>query len=499
MAGYERFLGWLLRAKPEPKSHPVQPEVVETAPYAPRLEGLSQNMRRSTKRFGEFNATLPHQPRPTDQRRQFKRDAAYENSAGIKEALGAIDAGISTVLVTGRAGTGKTTLIRYLAERAGGEKQAVVAPTAIAALSANAQTIHSFFHLPHQVLDARDLPPGKNFGTLYRHLTRLVIDEISMVRVDLLDAIDARLREIRGDSRPFGGVQLLMIGDFLQLPPVVKREDRVLLHGLGYKTPYAFSAKVLDRVSFASVSLDDVHRQHEEDFIEVLGKVRSGEDEPAALAFLNSRCFRPHRATANPLLLTPTRVAADGYNRSGLATLPGPSSFFRAQISGKLDISKDRLPVPENLELRVGARVMAAKNDVSRRWINGSLGTVTRFSEEKVFVRFDYTDEEYPVERTSWEKIRQIWNGPMQRIDTEVVGSYRQFPLVPAWAITIHKAQGLSLDDLRIDLGSGAFAPGQLYVALSRARTLAGLSLARPLRATDIVADPILVPAFAGV
>ena len=218
-----------------------------------------------------------------------------------------------------------------------------------------------------------------------------------------------------------------------------------------------------------------------------------GEGIPEAVTLLNERCVGPHRATAQPLLLTPTKAAAERYNQRGLDALPSDPVIFCGEITGRLEIDRDRLPVPEHLELRVGARVMAMKNDPEGRWYNGSLGTVKSIDEGGVFVRFDRSGNEYLVSRAEWTKVRQEWNEESQSIENRQVGAYRQLPLIPAWAITIHKAQGLTLDDVRLDLGSGAFAPGQVYVALSRVRTLAGLSLARPLRPTEVQADPMLL------
>lgn len=446
-----------------------------------------------SKRLGEFNEKVVALGRPEAKRPTFRRDEAYEASPEVREALAAIDGGAPVVLVTGRAGTGKTKLVRYLRERPGGERQAVVAPTGIAALNAQAQTIHSFFHLPPIVLDARRLPEGRPFGDLFRRMTRLVIDEISMVRVDLIDAIDARLRAARKDERPFGGVQVVMVGDFLQLPPVVERRDHSLLSGLGYRTPFAFSARALERTPVTSVALNRVYRQDEQDFIEILGWIRTGDRLDEAMRLLNERCVGPHRAGRQPLLLTPTRGAAERYNQDGLRALPSPSAVFEGRIEGKLEIDRDRLPVPERLELRVGARVMAVKNDLQGRWVNGSLGTIVHMGDGQVSVRFDQDGSIHQVARAEWEKIRQEWDESTQRIESRRVGAYSQIPLIHAWAITIHKAQGLTLDDVRLDLGRGAFAPGQVYVGLSRVRSLAGLSLARPLGPTDIKADPMLL------
>ena len=476
----KKLIEFLLGSKREP--------VTEAQPTGPQHTKAPV-----TKSFGEFNARLPKQPSPREHRPRFVQNEAYENSPGVREALAAVDAGAPVVLVTGRAGTGKTTLIRYLRHRPGGEKQAVVAPTGLAAMNVGAQTIHSFFHFPSVFLDAKNLPAGRKFGVLYHRMTRLVIDEISMVRADLLDAMDARLREIRNNIRPFGGVQVVMVGDFLQLPPVVQQEHRPLLHALGYKSPFAFSAHVLQRTPVSIVSLEQVYRQEEKEFIELLRRIRIGESATEVVDILNTKCLGHHRAGVTPLLLTPTRAAADSYNQAGLAALPGEPIFFHAEITGKLEIEKDRLPVPEHLELRVGARVMTAKNDPQGRWINGSLGTVSRLEPKSAYVKFDRSDEEHPVVTATWEKVRQVWNTAENRIESEVIGAYMQLPLLPAWAITIHKAQGLTLNDIRIDLGHGAFESGQVYVALSRVRTIAGLSLARPLRPTDLKTNQMVV------
>ena len=444
------------------------------------------------KSFGSFNRaaaskrTAPAEP-------TFVPDAAYEASPGVGEALAAIDAGTPVVLITGRAGTGKTRLVQYAKSRPGGELQATVAPTGIAALNARAQTIHSFFHLEHAVLDAKNLSKGGKFGSLYRRMKRLVIDEISMVRADIIDAIDARLRQVRGDKRPFGGVQIVMVGDFLQLPPVVQEQDRPMLDGLGYTAPYAFNAHILQALPVATVALERVWRQAEDDFIDMLGRVRSREGVAEALARLNARCVGPHRDGVKPLMLTPTRAAAERYNQEGLAALRAKRTAFRATIERDFALGAANLPVPEHLELSPGARVMAVRNDPQGGFVNGSLGTVIRLEPEGAVVRFDRRGEDRLVEPATWEKVRQQWNEEKQRIDNEVVGTYRQIPLIHAWAVTIHKAQGLTLDDVRVDVGAGAFAPGQVYVALSRVRTLAGLSFARPLRESDVRADPVLL------
>jgi ATP-dependent DNA helicase PIF1 len=446
----------------------------------------------SGKQFATFNRGVAAKANAAPEA-AFVPDEAYEASPGVTEALAAIDRRTPAVLIAGRAGTGKTRLVQYIKSRPGGELQATVAPTGIAALNARAQTIHSFFHLDHAVLDARNLSKGGKFGSLYRRMKRLVIDEISMVRADLIDAIDARLRQVRGDNRPFGGVQVVMVGDFLQLPPVVPEHDWPMLDALGYEAPYAFNAHALQTMPVATVTLDKVWRQDEQEFVDMLGCIRSREAIEDALERLNARCVGPHRDGVKPLLLTPTRAAAERYNHQGLTALGGERAGFRAAIERDFAMGAANLPVPEYLELAAGARVMAVRNDPLGRFVNGSLGTVTRLAPEGAFVRFDRRPQEHLVEMVTWEKVRQQWNEGTQRIENEVVGTYKQIPLIHAWAVTIHKAQGLTLDDVRVDLGAGAFAPGQVYVALSRVRTLAGLSFARALRPADVRADPVLL------
>jgi len=259
------------------------------------------------KKFANFNRALAAKGNPPAEA-AFVRDEVYEASPGVRQALAAIDARTPAILIAGRAGTGKTRLVQYIKSRPGGELQVTVAPTGIAALNARAQTIHSFFHLEHAVLDAKNLSKGGKFGSLYRRVKRLVIDEISMVRADVIDAVDARLRQVRGDKRPFGGVQIVMVGDFLQLPPVVQEQDWPMLEGLGYEAPYAFNAHALQSLPVETVTLDRVWRQDEQDFVDILGRIRSREGIVEALERLNARCVGPHRDGVKPLLLTTRRL-----------------------------------------------------------------------------------------------------------------------------------------------------------------------------------------------
>ena len=463
---------------------PAGPSKEQSAPLYPDGRG---------KRLSAFDCRNPRQPPPRSAE-ELKPDLDYEASEGVREALAAIDARVPAVMIHGGAGVGKTHLIHYLRECPGGDRQVVVAPTGIAALNAKGQTMHSVFFLPPHLLDPDRLEKIKGRPPhLWREMDRLVIDEISMVRVDVLDAIDARLRFYRRSPLPFGGVQVVMIGDPLQLPPIVEEKDRELLYALGYRTPFLHSARVWSDVDLHSAELTRVFRQRDPDFIAALNRIRRGEQVEDAVAFLNAACHRRHRPDRTPMLLTPTRAAADHHNRAGLAALPGEPTLYRSRIKGKFDIARDRLPAPEVLALKPGAEVMAVKNDEDRCWVNGSRGQVVSLSPDGVVVRFYETGQKHPVGRVVWEKYRQVWNASEQRVESEVVGSYEQIPLIPGWALTIHKAQGLTLEDVRVDLGSGTFTSGQLYVALSRATSLDGLSFQRPLRVDDIKTDPQLV------
>jgi len=399
------------------------------------------------------------------------------------------------VLVYGGAGVGKSHLVRYLRSAPGGETTVVVAPTAIAALTSGGQTVHSFFQLAPQVLDARDLETFRGQpGRLWRGMTRLIVDEISMVRPDLFDSMHARLKHLRESTKAFGGVQVILVGDPLQLPPVAKHDDLNLLHAMGYKTPFLHSAMIWNHVDdLRAVELTRVFRQTEADFIAALNDLRRGRNLGVATAFLNERCFRPHRETATPVLLTPSRAAADRYNSDGLAALSGPETRYRGVVEGMPNVQDANLPVPETLRLKVGAEVMALSNDTARRWVNGSRGQVVDLMADAATVRFHATGQTHRVEPHTWAKVKQTWDAASTRILNERKGGYTQLPLIPGWALTIHKAQGMTLDDVRVDLGDGAFASGQLYVAVSRARSLDGLSLARPLAPGDVKPDTHLL------
>jgi hypothetical protein len=401
------------------------------------------------------------------------------------------------VLISGRAGTGKSTLVREMA-RLAGENQVVLSYTGVAALNVGGQTINSFFRLPLHIIDTDKIEPTIGRRQIYQNLDRIIIDEMSMVRADMLDAIDRSLRVNRGNNVPFGGVKIVMIGDFLQLPPIVGNEEERVLADLGYETPpYIVRARVLQNLRVRFVEMTRVYRQTDPDFIRLLGDIRIGEDIENAVNSINEMCYRPHRTSATPIILTATNERADSYNLRKLAALPSRTFLYSGILQGAFLTEKsqkdDKLPVPLRLELKVGTRVIMVKNDPGQGWVNGSLGTVTRTEPNCVWVCLDGMEGEHQIGRERWEKIAYRWSQTENRVIPEVVGSYSQLPLKAAWAVTIHKAQGLSLEDVRVDFGTGAFAPGQAYVALSRAKTPAGLSLARPLAVADVKVDPTLL------
>jgi ATP-dependent DNA helicase PIF1 len=399
-------------------------------------------------------------------------------------------------LVLGGAGTGKTTFLREL-QRRGGTRQVFLAPTGVAALHLGGQTIHSFFGIPPRIVNVDEILPRGRRRELLRKVKRVVIDEVSMVRGDLLDAIDSCLRLARDSGEPFGGVQMVLVGDFLQLPPVMPPTEAEVLLRMGFSGPYAFDAKVLQGIEMARVPFTTVYRQTDRAFVKHLSRIRTGEHIGEAIDAINAACYRSHRAERAPIVLAPTNaIHINEYNERGLATLQTVASFYVGKSSGEFDMAKGRLPVPAILALKVGARVMAVRNDAALRWVNGSLGTIRRLGSDGAWVHFD-SGCEAEIERVSWELIRYVWNNATARVEAKVVGSYTQLPLIHAWASTVHKAQGLTREDVRIDFDDGAFAPGQAYVALSRARSLAGLSLACPLRSSDVHVDP-RVTAFIG-
>ena len=400
--------------------------------------------------------------------------------------------GIS-IFLTGKAGTGKTTFLKTLKEHSS-KRMIVVAPTGVAAINAGGVTIHSFFQLPLSPYvpgttfkDRYDF--GKEKRRIIRTLDMLVIDEISMVRSDLLDAIDNVLRRYRDPTLPFGGVQLLMIGDLHQLTPVVTPRDEQLLRPY-YDTPYFFGSHALQQTSYVTIQLTHVYRQQDQAFIDILNHVRDGVPTAEDLARLNARCkplFMP-KAEEGYIRLTTHNRMADSYNDNELHKLPGKRYVFKAEI--EKEFPETSYPADVNLELKQGAQVMFIKNDVSpaHQYYNGRIGHVVGFEEGKIIVKCPGDDFTISVEPTEWENTRYAINEETKVIEPKVLGIFRQYPLRLAWAITIHKSQGLTFEHAIIDAGA-SFAAGQVYVALSRCKSLEGLVLASQIQPYNIIGD----------
>ena len=412
-----------------------------------------------------------------------------------KLALQIIETTGSNLFLTGKAGTGKTTFLREL-KRSTSKRNVVLAPTGIAAINAEGVTIHSFFQLPFapyvpdtSVLQSGRFKFSKQKIKIMRSLDLIVIDEISMVRADLLDAVDSVLRHYRRCDKPFGGVQLLLIGDLGQLAPVAKDEEWTMLSQY-YETPYFFSSHALRQTDYSVVELTHVYRQSDRVFIDLLNKVRDNQADAQVLSLLNSRYvpnFKP-REEEGYIRLTTHNAMAQQINNAELEKLPGQTYMFKAVVEGKFpELS---FPTDEVLELKKDAQVMFVKNDSSpeKRYYNGMIGRVTAINERGFVVQPKGTNEAIEVAPEEWENNRYELDEQTKEIKEVREGLFRQYPIKTAWAITIHKSQGLTFSHAIID-ASLSFAHGQTYVALSRCKTLDGLVLSAPIPAHAIIRD----------
>ena len=419
-----------------------------------------------------------------------------ETNENTRLAWDIIETTSTNLFLTGKAGTGKTTFLRRLKQESQ-KRIVVVAPTGIAAINAEGVTIHSFFQLPfapyipeaNYKLSSGQFRFSKDKIRMLRSIDTLVIDEISMVRADLLDAVDNVLRRYRRSGAPFGGVQMVMIGDLGQLAPVAKEEEWTMLSQY-YDTPYFFSSKALQKSQFAVIELTKVYRQNDRRFLNILNKVRDNNAGAEVLRALNSRYipgFKPSEDEGY-IRLTTHNAQAQRINERELALLPGNEFHYEAHINGKFP--EMLFPTDEKLTLKKGAQVMFVKNDSSaaKRFYNGMIGRVSDIQTDGFSVIPKGSDEAIKVEPEEWTNSRYVLNEKTKEITEEVDGSFKQFPVKAAWAITVHKSQGLTFDKAIIDV-QHAFTHGQTYVALSRCRTLDGLVLSAPLPEQAIIRD----------
>ena len=389
------------------------------------------------------------------------------------------------LFVTGKAGTGKSTLLRYF--KANTSKRIIVlAPTGVAAINVGGQTIHSFFRLPPKIIQKETIKRLRD-KSLLKNLDMVIIDEVSMVRADLMDGIDHALRLNRGRMKtPFGGIQMVFFGDLFQLSPVVENEARQLLEER-YTSPYFFSAKVFNDCHIRAIELSTIYRQKDTSFMELLNRIRNKEHTKEDLGTLNKRVQKEIGVSKkdSTVILTTTNSLANAINQDRLSKLPGKEVTYKAMASGKFEEST--YPTDAFLKLKKGAQVILIKNDPEKRWVNGTLAKVVALSKDSIVV--DIHGFTYDVPVVKWQKIEYSYNEAEERIEDEVVGNFTQYPIKLAWAITIHKSQGQTFDKVIIDLGHGAFTHGQLYVALSRCTCMDGIKFKRPVIHSDIIFD----------
>jgi ATP-dependent DNA helicase PIF1 len=415
-------------------------------------------------------------------------------SAEFADAYNLMERTSDCLFITGSAGTGKSTLLNYFREHTA-KNVVVLAPTGIAALNVGGQTIHSFFKFPLGIVTSQSIKSAIN-KELYKAIDTIVIDEISMVRADVIDGIDYFMRmNGRDKKKPFGGVQMIFMGDLFQLPPVLSRDDEQSLFMSLYQTPYFFSAAVFEKVLLRIVHLKKIFRQSDATFIELLQAIRTRQFAPHHLSLINSRVqpnFTP-RDEDFFITLSTTNDIANTINAKHLERLKSPPKSFIGEVEGQFD--RKNFPTEENLTLKVGAQVMFVKNDPQKRWVNGTIGKVREIlpNSIKVEVEEDGVRRVVTAERVDWEIVKYEFDAQSKQILAEPVGAFTQFPLRLAWAVTIHKSQGKTFDKVMLDLGRGTFAHGQLYVALSRCRSLEGIVLKSQVRPRDVIVDERVV------
>lgn len=420
------------------------------------------------------------------------------NNPELQNALRIIQHTHRSLFLTGKAGTGKSTFLRHISQTTK-KKHVILAPTGIAAINVGGATLHSFFKLPfHPILPndnrygVRNLRKTLKYNSekikLIKEVELIIIDEISMVRADIIDIIDKILRVYAHNMRiPFGGKQLLLVGDMYQLEPVLREDERALLQPF-YSSKFFFDARVFREMQLVCIELQKVYRQSDPRFISILDHIRTSNATQADLSVLNQRVGSSANDAGGALAITLSthRDTVDYINQQRLQQLPGQPAVFHGVIEG--EFPENNLPTPMKLEIKTGAQVLFVKNDREKRWVNGTLGTVIGMGDESeglICVRTEQ-GEDVDVEQETWSNVRYTYNEKEQKIEEEEIGYFRQFPIRLAWAITIHKSQGLTFNQVNIDLSGGVFAGGQTYVALSRCRSLEGINLEAPVKKENI-------------
>ena len=396
------------------------------------------------------------------------------------------------IFLTGAAGTGKTTLLERVKNQLSLKKM-VVAPTGIAALNIGGTTINSAFRIGFETIPLITKSKDPRFGKLLRNLELLIIDEVSMVRAPMLDAISQSLQIHRNSEEPFGGIHVLACGDLFQLPPIIKESEERIIYEK-YNSIYFFDAHSFKDMKMISYfELTESFRQEEDQrFCELLNNIRIGKDLDVTIDQINSNCFDPTLESEFIMTLTSRKKRAEELNEYKLGHIEGEEEIIKSKETGELN--ENDLPAPRELKIKVGANVMFIKNDPEGRWVNGTLGTISEcLDKKKKYIKVKINKKTHKVEREAWNKVRFTYDEDSDEVLEEVISSFKQFPIKLGWAVTIHKSQGLTLESCSVDLGAGAFATGQAYVALSRCKNLSSLHLQRELKVSDALVDPDII------
>jgi len=451
------------------------------------LNKLKEKLEKIDKKYLETSKTIFKSSKKT-----FKLDINEE----FLQAFETLEKTTNNVFITGKAGTGKSTFLEYFRENSK-KNMVILAPTGVAALNVNGQTIHSFFKIPPNITPDKvhEHKVSQKQERLIQRLDMIIIDESSMLRADLLDCIDTALRDYhQNQSVAFGGVQMVFIGDLYQLPPVVAGPEEREMFRSYYSSPYFFSAHVFQNFNIQSIEFKKIYRQSDDKFIELLNKIRENTANPFDLMNLNLR-YDPNFVEPDDqfiITLNTTNADADTKNALELAKLESKIQIFNGELDG--EFTRKSLPTKMELELKIGAQIMMLSNDQAGRWVNGSIGKITDIEfddleeEDILHVELD-NGKKVKVGKFSWNIHKYFFNEETQKIDTKVTGSFTQHPVRLAWAVTIHKSQGKTFENVIIDVGRGTFAHGQIYVALSRCRTFQGITLKRPIKKHHIIMD----------